>query len=101
MYPNDSTDTVLANRCETQAYAEMLAAGLNRLAEIEPKTAPNQRHIEVEVTRPRCQAPSKRSVNGLGPSASVQYGQVLQASNVDSLKTSQQNNYSMLARGIG
>lgn len=49
--PNNPTDTVLAIRCE--AYAEMLAADLNRLAEIEPMTAPNQHRIEVEVTRPR------------------------------------------------
>jgi hypothetical protein len=51
--PNNPTDTVLANRCENRAYAEMLAAGLDRLAEIEPMTAPNQHRIDVEVTRPR------------------------------------------------
>jgi hypothetical protein len=51
--PNVSTDTVLANRCETQAYAEMLTADLNRFAEIEPMTVPNQHRIEVEITKPR------------------------------------------------
>jgi hypothetical protein len=51
--PNNPTDTVLANRCENRAYAEMLAADLNRLTEIEPTTAPNQPRIEVEVMRPR------------------------------------------------
>jgi len=37
--PDNPNDRVLANRSMTQAYAEMLAADLNRLAEIEPTTA--------------------------------------------------------------
>lgn len=34
--PNNPNDRVLANLCETQGYAEMLAADLNRIAEIDP-----------------------------------------------------------------
>ena len=40
--PNNPPDTVLANRCENRAYAEMLAADLNGLDELEPTTAANQ-----------------------------------------------------------
>lgn len=34
--PDNPSAKVIANRCETQAYAEMLAAELNGLDEIEP-----------------------------------------------------------------
>jgi hypothetical protein len=38
--PNNPNDRVLANLCETQAYAEMMAADLNRIAEIDPSDSP-------------------------------------------------------------
>ena len=40
--PDNPSVKVLANRSETQAYAEMLAADLNGLDELEPTTASNQ-----------------------------------------------------------
>jgi hypothetical protein len=40
--PDNLSVKVLANRSETQAYAEMLAADLNGLDELEPTTAANQ-----------------------------------------------------------
>ena len=46
--PNDSLDSVLVNLSETQSYAEILAADLNRIAEIEPsksKEPPKARRI--------------------------------------------------------
>jgi hypothetical protein len=37
--PNNPSDRVLANLSETQAYAEMIAADLNRIAEIDADDA--------------------------------------------------------------
>jgi hypothetical protein len=61
--PDNPSAKVLANRSYSQAYAEMLAADLNGLDEIEPTTAVNQpeaareerpkRQFLVELDKPR------------------------------------------------